>query len=363
MPTRAARRSPSIRYGLRRKVYGLVGVLLLAPPLHAQWIPQQSNTTASLRGLSVVSARVAWASGSGGTVIHTVDGGATWIADTVPGASKFDLRAIAAFDANTAIVAATAGRVWRTENGGKRWTLVYENADSAVFLDAIGFWDAERASARRGLVLGDPINGRFFILSSDDGGRSWREAPSESRPAARQGEGAFAASGSSLVMRGAAHAWIGTGVNVARVLRTIDAGKTWTAAAAPLADATQSSGVFALSFADAARGVAVGGAYDQPIQRERSAAVTTDGGFTWTAATAMPNGFRSGVAIVPLTNGAMVVAVGTNGTDVSYDGGRSWTLADTVGYHAVRFAADGSGWASGGRGRVARFARDSIKRP
>ncbi len=338
-------------------------LLLCASSLHAQWLPQQSNTTASLRGLSVVSARVVWASGSGGTVIHTIDGGATWIADTVPGASKLDLRAIAAFDANTAVVAATAGRIWRTENGAKSWTLVYENADSAVFLDAIGFWDAERGSARRGLVLGDPINGRFFILTSEDGGRSWRDAPSESRPLARQGEGAFAASGSSLVMHGAARAWIGTGVNVARVFRTVDAGKTWTVSTAPLADATQSSGVFALSFADALRGVAVGGAYDQPTQRERSAAVTTDGGFTWMEAATMPNGFRAGVAIVPRTDGATVVAVGTNGTDVSYDAGRSWILADTVGYHAVRFAPDGAGWASGGRGRVARFALDLTKRP
>ena len=333
--------------------------VFLAPALPAQWIPQQSNTAASLRGLSVVSWRVAWASGSGGTVIHTIDGGATWIADSVPGASKFDLRAIAAFDANTAVVAATAGRIWRTENGGKSWTLVYENADSAVFLDAVGFW----AGTRRGLVVGDPIGGRFFILTSDDSGRSWREAPSESRPLAKQGEGAFAASGSSLVMHGTKHAWIGTGVNVARVFRTVDAGKTWTAATAPLADATPASGVFALSFADGARGVAVGGAYDQPIQRGRAAAYTTDGGFTWTGATTMPNGFRSGVAFVPLTNGAMVVAVGTNGTDISFDSGRKWIRADTVDYHAVRFAKDGAGWASGSRGRVARFAPKLVKRP
>ncbi len=350
---------PSLAFGLWPLAFGLSLSCALAAPLHAQWIPQQSNTAASLRGLSVVSSRVAWASGSGGTVIHTIDGGATWIADSVPGASKFDLRAIAAFDANTAVVAATAGRIWRTENGGKRWTLVYENADSAVFLDAVGFW----AGTRRGLVVGDPIGGRFFILASDDGGRSWREAPSESRPSARQGEGAFAASGSSLVMHGTKHAWIGTGVNVARVFRTVDAGKTWTAATAPLADATPASGVFALSFADGARGVAVGGTYDQPTQRDRSAAVTTDGGFTWTAATTMPNGFRSGVAIVPLTNGAMVVAVGTNGTDISFDGGRNWIRSDTVDYHAVRFAKDGAGWASGGRGRVARFAPKLIKRP
>lgn len=347
-------------YGLRRKAYGLLA-LLIGPSLEAQWLPQQSNTTASLRGLSVVSAHVAWASGSGGTVIRTIDGGATWIAHKVPGAKPPDLRAIAAFDANTAVVAATAGHIWRTTNGGKSWTLVYQPRDSAVFLDAIAFWDAQGSSAPRGLAVGDPIDGLFFILSSDDGGRSWRAAPSGSRPTARQGEGAFAASGSSLVMHGTTHAWIGTGVNAARVFRTVDAGKTWMVAVAPLADATPSSGVFALSFADAMRGVAVGGDYDKAAQRERSAAITMDGGITWVAATVSPNGFRSGVAVIPGTNGATVVAVGTNGTDISFDGGQSWTLADTVGYHAVRFAPDGAGWASGGRGRIARFAPDFIR--
>jgi hypothetical protein len=88
-----------------------------------------------------------------------------------------------------------------------------------------------------------------------------------------------------------------------------------------------------------------------------------DGGITWAAATTMPNGFRSGVAIVPGTNGATVVAVGTNGTDVSLDGGRNWTFADSIGYHAVRFAPDGAGWASGGAGRIARFDPAFLKRP
>jgi photosystem II stability/assembly factor-like uncharacterized protein len=152
-------------------------------------------------------------------------------------------------------------------------------------------------------------------------------------------------------------------VRVARIFRTSDAGKTWSVSTAPLADATQSSGVFALSFADALRGVAVGGDYDKPEERKGSAAVTMDGGITWVAATSLPNGFRSGVAIVPGTDGATVVAVGTTGTDVSLDGGRNWAFADTAGYHAVRFAPDGAGWAAGGGGRVARFNPDFIKRP
>jgi photosystem II stability/assembly factor-like uncharacterized protein len=308
-----------------------------------------------LRGLSVVSSGVAWASGSGGTVIRTTDGGVTWVADTIPGATRYDLRAIAALDDQIAVVAATAGRIWRTENGGKTWNRVFESADTSVFLDAAVFWSS--GPQARGLVLGDPIGGRFYMLTTNDAGRTWSEAPLTSRPVARAGEGAFAASGSSVATVGVRHGWIGTGVNVARVLRTADGGLTWSASETPLSAAVQSAGIFALSFADTLNGVAVGGDYQRPDARERTVAVTTDGSATWQLPSGNgPSGFRSGVAIVPGTGGRVVIAVGTNGTDRSDDGGRSWVRVDSIGYHAVRFAMDGTGWATGGGGRVARFA-------
>lgn len=339
---------------------------LCASRLQGQWIPQQSNTTASLRGLSVVSARVAWASGSGGTVIRTIDGGSTWITANIPDANQRDLRAIAAFDDQHAVVAATAGRIWRTENGGASWSLVYQAADTAVFLDAIGFWPSvpgDPAYARaRGIVLADPIDGRFLILASDDGGRTWREAPKDSRPTALPGEAAFAASGTSLVMHDSTRAWIGSGGSTARVFRTTDRGRSWVVASTPLSGPTGSAGVFSLSFADALRGIAIGGDFSIEGGRDRNVAVTRDGGATWEPAGGKPpNGYRSAVAIVPLTRGQGAVAVGPTGTDISLDGGRNWTPADTLGYHAVRFAPDGAGWATGPRGRVARYATDSTK--
>lgn len=312
----------------------------------------------------MVSARVAWASGSGGTVIRTTDGGATWISVNVPDASQRDLRAIAAFDGQHAVVAATAGRIWRTENGGTSWSLVYQAADTAVFLDAIGFWPSRdrRHTRTHGLVLGDPIGGRFFILTSDDGGRSWREAVAQSRPVAVGGEAAFAASGTSLVMHDTSHAWIGSGGSVARVFRTTDRGKSWAVAATPLSSPGGSAGVFSLSFADALRGIAVGGDYSLEGKRDRNVGLTRDGGATWEATTGTPpSGYRSAVAIVPWKDKSLVFAVGPIGIDRSIDGGRNWTLADTVGYHAVRFAPDGTGWATGARGRIARYAPDSTK--
>ena len=54
--------------------------------LAQSWQPQSSGATASLRGISAVDDRVAWASGTGGTFLQTTDGGATWHAAKVPGA-------------------------------------------------------------------------------------------------------------------------------------------------------------------------------------------------------------------------------------------------------------------------------------
>ena len=56
------------------------------------------------RGLSVVNEKVIWASGAGGTIILTIDGGKTWSVIAVPGAEKVDFRDVEAFDANTAYI-------------------------------------------------------------------------------------------------------------------------------------------------------------------------------------------------------------------------------------------------------------------
>src|SRR5271170_7261026 len=92
------------------------------------WVVQESGTTASLRGISAVNARVAWASGSGGTYLKTLDGGTTWVTAKVPGASDVDFRAVRAFDDKTAFLLSIGNgeksRIYRTQDGGERWQLM-----------------------------------------------------------------------------------------------------------------------------------------------------------------------------------------------------------------------------------------------
>ena len=336
------------------RVPGLVALITLQGSVdstQATWELLKTETTASLRGLSVVDDRVAWVSGTRGTVVHTSDGGSTWRVDSIPGAAAMDLRAVHGRSDLVAHVAATAGRIWRTTDGGQSWSLRYQATDTTVFLDAIAF-----ADDRFGLALGDPIGGRFVILVTRDGGDTWSEAALPSRPTAADGEAAFAASGTSLVFADARHAWLGSGGSAARVFRTSDRGATWSVSEAAIPPRAGSGGVFSLAFADTMRGVAVGGDYARPDSARGTAAFTVDGGASWQLSSRFPRGYRSGVALQRRGGELIAIAVGTTGSDLSRDGGRTWLPLDDMAFNAVAFAPSGVAFAVGGRGRVARFA-------
>ena len=339
-----------------------------AVPAAAQWLPQRSGTTAELRALVAVSARVAWAGGKGGVFTRTVDGGASWRADTVPGATGLFFIGVAAVDADTAWLAGTSfadsipdARVYRTVDGGRSWTLQWRSTRPGIFLDGIRCWDTRRAVA-----FGDALDGRLLLLVTADGGASWRTPASA--PPALAGEAGFAASGTALAVIGGAasrgRAWVGTGGGArARVYRTEDGGWSWLAAATPL-PAGRTSGIFGVAFGDAEHGVAVGGEYTHPRAASGSNVVSTsDGGRTWRVmGEAKPAGVRYGVAWAHGT-GPAVVAVGPSGSGYSIDGGRTWTPVDTVAYNTVAFAGGAAGWAAGPHGRIARWIGSFRGRP
>ena len=335
-------------------------IVLLTPAavLAQTWIPQVSGTTASLRGVSAASARVAWASGSGGTFLKTTDGGVTWRAGTVTGAEQLDFRDIHALDERNAFMLSSGpgdkSRIYKTTDGGSNWTLLFTNPDASGFFDAISFWDRDH-----GIVLGDPVNGEFTIFAMDDGGAHWNR---QHTPPALPKEGAFAASGTCLVTRGKKEAWFGTGgTGAARVFHSMDGGRSWTAVGAPMRNDSASAGIFSLAFSDARHGVAVGGDYNKAGEAVENVAVTSDGGRTWIAPTgSRPSGFRSAVAYI--RSERIWIAVGTSGSDLSLDGGITWVQFDQGAYNAISFTSSGIGWAVGPQGRIAQFRAKSGRR-
>ena len=334
------------------KAWLIVCLGCLALNLDEPWSLHDGGTTARLRGVSAVSPTVAWASGNQGTVIKTIDGGMTWARLVVPDSSGLDFRDIQAFDDRVAYVLSIGpgelSRIYKTVDGGLTWTLQHTNRDPKGFLDAIAFWDVDH-----GLALGDPVDGRYVILSTDDGGKTWSKIPGAGMREALSGEGAFAASGTCLVVQGESNAWFGTGGGAkARVFRSTDRGRTWAVAVTPIQAGNASSGVFGLAFKDSLNGLAVGGDYKAEKDPAGNIAATSDGGKTWKPVEGTrPSGFRSAVAFRP--GDEMVITVGPSGSDVSTDGGKTWKGLPGPGFHAFGFR--GVGWGVGETGRIGKY--------
>jgi photosystem II stability/assembly factor-like uncharacterized protein len=317
----------------------------------AQWTQQTISSHADFRGLCAASAKVAWVSGTTGTFGRTTDGGKTWSVGTVPGAAKLDFRDVEAFGETTAyLLSAGPGedsRIYKTNDGGKTWDLQFKNSNAEAFFDAIAFWDE-----KNGLALGDPVKGQFQLIATDDGGTNWKPLPRDNLPLALAKEGAFAASGTCLVAHGENDVWFCTGgAKTARVFHSKDRGRNWSVSDTPITAGAESAGVFSLAFRDRDHGMAVGGDYRKPKDTGATAAITSDGGKTWTLLD-KPFPYRSGVAWAK----DRWVVVGTSGSNFSVDNGATWKPLDRENYNSVGFTMTGEGWAVGPGGRIAKYS-------
>jgi photosystem II stability/assembly factor-like uncharacterized protein len=332
-----------------------VRALLLAAVLSAVWHPQPSGSTAELRGLSVLDARHAWASGFGGTVLRTRDGERWDKLSAPPGGEALDFRDIEALGGDDVVLMSAgpgdASRIYRSSDGGATWTLAHTNPDKDGFYDALAFFDA-----KSGLVVGDPVAGRFVVRATGDGGATWAAPAGLSMPAALPNEGAFAASGTCLfALKGGTDAWFVTGgAKVARVFHTTDRGRTWTAAETPAPNGNASSGLFSVAFLDGRRGYCAGGDYKLPAFDGLNGIRTEDGGATWTPAPLSATGFYSAVVPVPGAKDTLA-AVGLAGEAVSRDAGRTWTRTGDTPMNAAAFTDGGAGWAVGPKGTILRY--------
>jgi hypothetical protein len=227
--------------------FGVVLALAVPASAHAapSWQLVPTGSSQQFRGLAAVSRSVAWLAGTSGTVLRTVDGGRHWSDVSPPGASALEFRDIEAWDGLHA-VALTAGtgtdaRVYRTADGGLSWQQAFTNDDPTAFYDCMAFFNK-----RDGLAVSDPVDGKFRLIATHDGGRTWALVDPAGMPAALPGEFGFAASGTCLITSGH-QAWIASGgAAVPRVFHSRDFGRTWTVADTPVI-AGGTAGIYSLA--------------------------------------------------------------------------------------------------------------------
>jgi photosystem II stability/assembly factor-like uncharacterized protein len=304
----------------------------------------------SIRGLSVVSDKTIWVSGSNGTVARSIDSGKTWKWMTIKGFEKRDFRDIEAFDEVTAIVIAIAepAVILKTVNGGEDWKMVYENNTPGMFLDAMEFWNEQS-----GIVIGDPINGRFFIARTFDEGSNWQPIPFEKLPLADTGEAAFASSGTNIRSLDKDEACFISGGLKSRFF--------WKGAPIdlPILQGKESAGANSIAVRDNKKRknsnyfVVVGGDFSNDTSTYQNCVLTKNGGKTWLSPKIPPKGYRSCVEFI---NKNKMITCGTSGVDVSTDGGMRWQYISRESYHVCRKAKNGkSVFLAGPNGKIGKL--------
>ncbi|MGI9244049.1 MAG: WD40/YVTN/BNR-like repeat-containing protein, partial [Verrucomicrobiales bacterium] len=268
---------------------------LAVPP---SWTVVDSGLDSSIRGISAVDAQVCWIGTKSG-VARTTDAGETW-SFTKIGGDELDFRDLHAFDAQHCVAMSAgsgeASKIYRSSDGGKTWKLVFQNTEADGFFNGIAFMDGQR-----GILAGDPVGGRLFLLATSDGGESWQRVAEDAAPQMVEGEHAFAASGTHLCVDADGHVWVTSGGARASVFRSEDFGQSWTVHQTPMIAGQSSTGIFSITFSGQ-HGVAVGGDYQKESERRDNAMRSRDGGVSWElirrADGAAPFEFRSCVGFV-----------------------------------------------------------------
>lgn len=228
---------------------------------------------------------------------------------------------------------ATPALLFKISKDGKFTKTVYTESGENVFYDCMKFYND-----MEGIAMGDPQNGCLSIITTNDGGETWQKRGCTGLPPIAEGEAAFAASNTNIIIKGS-KTWIVSGGRKSRVFYSEDKGKTWEVFNTPITQGGEMTGIFSADFYDETVGFAGGGNYEKPEQNKGNKILTTDGGKMWkTVGEGKGPGYISCVQFVPGSKGNGLVTVGRDGVFYSYDRGANWKkLHNATNLNALQF--------------------------
>jgi photosystem II stability/assembly factor-like uncharacterized protein len=310
----------------------------------------------SIRAMSVPSEKVIWASASKGMVAKSINEGVSFEWMQVKGYEKRDFRAMHAWNDQEAIIVAVAAPaiILKTIDGGVSWNKVYENTDTSMFLDALHFSDENN-----GTVIGDPIEGHLFILTTNNKGETWDKMPNTFfKSTLNNGEAFFASSNSNLIQIGNKLLFVTGGLSSRLWINGM-------AEAMPIMQGTSSTGANSIAVSpNGRRVVVVGGDFANDsiaIQNivgyqlsETPKSSVKDLSATQLIFTkiviANPKGYKS---CVEFLDNDRLITCGTSGVDISRNNGASWETISKEPFHIAKKHPTKSGaYLAGSGGRI-----------
>lgn len=221
--------------------------------------------------------------------------------------------------------------------------LVYEEHNEKVFYDSMQFWNDQE-----GIAIGDPIDNCFCMIITRDGGNSWNKVSCDNLPKMNEGEAAFAASNTNIIIKGN-DTWLVSGGKKSRVFYSPDKGISWKVYETPIVQGEAMTGIFTADFYNDKIGFIAGGNYEKPNQNFQNKALTTDGGKSWKlVGENVGFGYASCVQFVPNSNGEQLVSVGASGLFYSKDSGANWLqFSSDSSLYTIRFIDNQTAIAAG----------------
>lgn len=323
----------------------IIKIVLLLLFVHQQLLAQDpikiltEKKGVSLRGMSVPSEKVIWASGSRGSVVKSVNGGESFEWMQVKGYETRDFRAIHAWDDKEVLIVAVAAPavILKTMDGGINWNKVYENTDTSMFLDAVKFKDDYS-----GTVIGDPINDTIFLLNTNDRGAHWNKVSSSFwKSKVKEGEAFFASSNSNIAYLNDEIVFISGGLK----------SRLWMNGLAmdlPIIQGANSTGANSLSISPSLNHiVTAGGDFSKPnevnnnfVKLDRFKIPNTsykhlsETKYTWRINKKVNNlnGYKSSLIYL---NNKWIVACGTSGVELTKNRGKNWDKISNESFHVA----------------------------
>ena len=177
------------------------------------WVRQETGTDLTLSSVFFIDLKNGWAVGEEGIIIHTADGGKTWQKQESP-VPFFHMKVHFESPLKGWIVSEQT-HILYTEDGGKTWSIQFKDQDaifkSVSFCDALNGWAAGEYG---------------YIYRTSNGGKTWEKQWGSFGISEKTGDlegGNFLF---DIVAIDAQTAWA-VGVD-GYVIKTINGGKTWT---------------------------------------------------------------------------------------------------------------------------------------
>ena len=301
------------------------------------WMPLEPGTLADLKCITSPSPDYAWASGNGGLIIHSNDGGDTWFEQTSNILNT--LHGISFITESIGTAAGGGGAIVETNNGGWTWNVVQDGW-------MITYYSAQQMNWTTAFAGGQNTIMQCFISYTGDNWASMQN----SNFYVYQGATGYECRINDVYFNSSEHGYAAVRVfnGEGAIAETVNGGQTWNTIY------WTGQALNSIEFISADNGFAVG--------ENGKIVQTVNGGRDWTELNGGTNACLNGVSMI---TGDQIWIAGDGGLILhTSDGGSAWEVQESGTPHnlnSIDMVDLENGYAAGDNGAVVKYGIGAVQ--